>query len=74
MTELSNAVGAPAPWAIPRWTLRPFVPFGEIFIAETSIRASNTRDKTELGWAPYVPTYRQGIKMLAQALMNTYEM
>ena len=68
MTELARAVGAPAPWSIPRWALRLAAPYGEIFMAETSIRVSNARAKSELDWVPSVPTYREGVQRIAQAL------
>jgi nucleoside-diphosphate-sugar epimerase len=59
MTELAHSVGAHVPWSIP---------FGEIFIGETSLRASNALAKSELGWVPKVLTYREGVKKIAQAL------
>lgn len=33
----------------------------------TSIRVSNARLKTELGWQPRMPTYREGTTTLAAA-------
>ncbi len=69
MTELARAVGAPVPWSIPRWALRLAAPYGEIFIGETSLRVSNARAKSELGWVPSVPTYREGVQKIAQALV-----
>ncbi len=68
MTELARAGGAPAPWSIPRWVLRPVAPFAEVIMAETSIRVSNARARSELDWAPSVPTYREGIQRIVQAL------
>lgn len=71
MIELAKMVGVPAPWSIPRWILRPFAPYGEIFIGETSIRASNALARSELGWAPSVTTYCEGVKKIAKALRYT---
>ena len=68
MTELARVAGAPAPWSIPRWVLRPVAPFAEIVMAETSLRVSNARARSELDWVPGVPTYREGIQQIAQAL------
>jgi nucleoside-diphosphate-sugar epimerase len=68
MTELARAGGAPAPWSIPGWVLRPVAPFAEIVMAETSIRVSNTRARSELDWVPGVPTYREGIQRIVQTL------
>src|SRR6266487_5668236 len=68
MTELAHAVGAPVPWSIPRWALRLVAPFAEIIMAETSLRVSNARARSELDWVPSVPTYREGIQRIVQAL------
>ncbi len=64
MTELARAVGAPAPWSIPRWALRLAAPYAEIFMAETSLRVSNARARSELGWVPNVPTYQEGVRRI----------
>jgi len=68
MTELARVVGAPAPWSVPRWVLRLVAPFVEIIMAETSLRVSNTRARSELDWVPGVPTYREGIQRIVQTL------
>jgi nucleoside-diphosphate-sugar epimerase len=68
MTELARAAGVPAPWSMPRWVLRPFAPFAETIMAETSLRVSNARAKSELDWTPGVPTYHEGIQRIVQAL------
>ncbi len=68
MTELARAVGAPAPWSIPRPALRLVAPFVEIIMAETSLRVSNARARSELHWVPSVPTYREGIDRIVQEL------
>jgi hypothetical protein len=69
LTTLAQAVGAPKPFSVPRWLLRPFAPFAEVILAETSIRASNAKAKRELGWTPSnAPTYREGVQKVAQAL------
>lgn len=70
MTELAQAVDAPVPWSIPRWALWLAAPYGEIFLGETSLRASNALAKAELGWMPNVPTYREGIQKIAQVLQE----
>ena len=69
LIALAQAVGAPRPFSVPRWLLKPLAPYGEVFIAETSIRASNAKAKRELGWTPTnAPTYREGVQKVAQAL------
>jgi len=50
--------------------LRLAAPYGEYFIEETSLRASNGLAKTELGWVPNVPTYREGIQKIARVLQE----
>ena len=37
-------------------------------MAETSLRVSNARARSELDWVPGVPIYREGIQRIAQAL------
>jgi nucleoside-diphosphate-sugar epimerase len=68
MSELARVIDAPAPWSIPRWVLRLAAPYAEIFLGETSLRVSNAKAKAELGWVPSVPTYREGVQRIAQAL------
>jgi nucleoside-diphosphate-sugar epimerase len=68
MTELARAGGAPAPWSLPPWALRLVAPFAEIIMAETSLRVSNALARSELDWVPSVPTYREGIQRIVQAL------
>ena len=68
LSELARAVGAPAPWPLPRWVLRLVAPFAEIIMAETSLRVSSARARSELDWVPGVPIYREGIQRIAQAL------
>ncbi len=68
MTELARAAGAPAPWSLPRPALRLVAPFVEIIMAETSLRVSNAKAKSELDWVPSVPTYREGIDRIVQEL------
>ncbi|GLY66618.1 NAD-dependent epimerase/dehydratase family protein [Amycolatopsis taiwanensis] len=51
--------GAPAPKAIPAWVLKATPYLHAIFTA--NCRVSNAKAKSELGWAPRYPTYREGI-------------
>ena len=36
----------------------------------TSMRVSNAKARRELGWAPSVPTWRQGVPLIAAARRN----
>ncbi len=56
------AVGAPRPLRIPAWIAR-FVAGKELVaLAQTSRAASNEKAKRELGWAPSIPSWRQGFR------------
>ncbi|MBY8872339.1 NAD(P)-dependent oxidoreductase [Micromonospora sp. PLK6-60] len=65
LDTLAAAVGARRPWRVPSWLLRP-VPYLHALMG-TSMRVSNAKAKRELGWAPSVPTYREGIPLIAEA-------
>jgi nucleoside-diphosphate-sugar epimerase len=61
---MARAFGAPPPRRLPRWMLRIAAPF----IASTigsSMRVSNAKAKTELGWRLMFPTYREGVQAMA---------
>jgi nucleoside-diphosphate-sugar epimerase len=45
--------------------LRP-IPYAHAMMT-TSMRVSNAKAKRELGWAPAVSTYREGIPLAAKA-------
>ncbi len=42
----------------------------KVLIAGTParLRASNALARSELSWVPHVPTYREGVQKIAQAL------
>ena len=50
--------------------LRLAAPYSEYFIGETFLRASNALSKAKLYWVPNVPTYREGIQMIARVLQE----
>lgn len=55
-----RAVGAPRPWRVPEWVARLVA--GSL-VAETATRsrgASNVLARSELGWEPRWPTWREG--------------
>src|SRR6266545_3514363 len=62
---LAAEFGARRPWRVPTWMLRP-IPYLHT-IMTTSMRVSNAKARRELGWAPTVSTYRQGIPLVARA-------
>ncbi|SCL59801.1 NAD-dependent epimerase/dehydratase family protein [Micromonospora chersina] len=66
LDTLAAAFGARRPWRVPSWMLRP-IPYAHAMMT-TSMRVSNAKAKRELGWAPGVPTYREGIPLIARAI------
>ena len=62
LDTLASELGARRPWRVPTWLLRA-VPFVHTLMT-TSMRVSNAKAKRELGWAPTVPTYREGIPLM----------
>jgi len=65
LRALAQAVGAPPPRELPAWLLRPANYAHAAFT--TSMRVSNAKARRELGWAPSVPTWREGIPLIAAA-------
>jgi nucleoside-diphosphate-sugar epimerase len=65
LDALAAELGARRPWRVPTWMLRPIPYLGVIMT--TSMRVSNAKAKRELGWAPAVPTYRDGIPLAVKA-------
>ncbi len=64
---LAATVGAPAPRSVPGWVVGLAGPYAAAFLS-TTLRASNAKARRELGWAPAVSTYREGIPRLIEAL------
>ena len=65
LDALAADLGVRRPWRVPSWMLRP-IPYLHT-IMTTSMRVSNAKAKRELGWAPAVSTYREGIPLVATA-------
>lgn len=59
-TAMAAAFGAPPPRRVPRWLMRLIAPYVAQLIG-ASIRVSNAKAKTELGWQPRFHTFREGI-------------
>jgi nucleoside-diphosphate-sugar epimerase len=64
LDALAAELGARRPWRVPGWLLRP-IPYLHTLMT-TSMRVSNAKARRELGWAPAVPTYREGIPLVAR--------
>jgi nucleoside-diphosphate-sugar epimerase len=65
LDALAAELGVRRPWRVPTWMLRP-IPYAHAMMT-TSMRVSNAKAKRELGWAPAVSTYREGIPLMAKA-------
>lgn len=56
----AEAVGAPAPWRVPRWLGRLLAgEFATVMMTEAR-GASNAKAKRQLAWAPRHASWRQG--------------
>ena len=65
LDALAAELGVRRPWRVPSWMLRA-IPYLHT-IMTTSMRVSNAKARRELGWAPAVSTYREGIPLVAKA-------
>lgn len=67
-TAMARAFVAPPPRKLPGWMLRIAAPYVASMVVCTSMQVSNGKAKTELGWHPMFPTYREGVQaMVARA-------
>jgi nucleoside-diphosphate-sugar epimerase len=64
LDALAAELGARRPRRMPIWVFRA-IPYLHLLMT-TSTRVSNAKAKRELGWAPAVPTYREGIALVAK--------
>jgi nucleoside-diphosphate-sugar epimerase len=60
---IAAAFGAPKPMTVPSWMMRP-LPYAYASLT-TSMRVSNAKAKTDLGWIPAYPTSADGLRALA---------
>src|SRR6266516_1068435 len=65
LDALAAELGARRPRRMPTWLLRMIPYLGAVMT--TSMHVSNAKAKRELGWAPAVPNYREGIPLVAKA-------
>jgi nucleoside-diphosphate-sugar epimerase len=62
LPDLAEAVGAPAPRHLPAWLARPLVGEALMTLMLHARGASNAKARTELGWVPRWPTWREGFR------------
>jgi nucleoside-diphosphate-sugar epimerase len=65
LDTMAAELGVRRPWRVPAWMLRAIPPLHTLLT--TSMRVSNAKAKRELGWAPAVSTYREGIPLVVKA-------
>jgi 2-alkyl-3-oxoalkanoate reductase len=63
----AQAIGARRPWALPAWLLRLAAPMAAKMM-ESRLPLSNARAKQDLGWRPHYPSYREGLRQVAQRI------
>ena len=64
-TFMAHTFAVPAPRTLPGWVLRLAAPYAYVFLGATTMRVSNAKTRSELLWAPSMPTYRQGLEQAA---------
>ena len=65
--RLAHEIGAPNPISVPSWLWRIAAPFATADL-EARLRVSNLKAKSDLGWTPAFPTFRQGLAEVARLL------
>ncbi len=64
--EVASAVGAKPPRLAPRWLLKALIPYLAT-VMTGGVTISNDKAKRQLGWSPAVPSYREGVRLIAAA-------
>lgn len=61
MTAIADARGAPHPIALPQWVLEAAAPYGGVVLGKVSMRVSNDKARSDLGWSPRYHSYVEGV-------------
>ena len=61
IAETARRRGTPSPLLIPGWMLRLAAPYAGEMITRVNMRVSNAKAREELDWAPFYPSYREGL-------------
>lgn len=64
VTYAARALGAKPPFSLPLWLLRLLMPYMAV-VFDTRLRVSNQKAKHELGWQPQYPSFREGLREVA---------
>lgn len=67
MIAMAQCLGAARPRRLPPWLFRLTAPELAGLAIDTSMRVSNTKARTGLGWHPRFPTYRHGLRAMRTA-------
>jgi nucleoside-diphosphate-sugar epimerase len=68
VTELARVFEVPKPMVLPGWAARLAAPYAGNLMTRTSMRLSNDKAKSELGWKPTVTGYREGLAKTKAAM------
>jgi nucleoside-diphosphate-sugar epimerase len=66
-TAMAQGFGTPPPRRIPGWLMRLIAPYIASVVVDTSMRVSNAKARSELGWQPQFRTYHDGIAAMVSA-------
>ncbi|NNH72080.1 NAD(P)-dependent oxidoreductase [Nocardia uniformis] len=64
LDAMAAAIGVRRPLRVPPRLLRLTTPLVTAQMLDLSIRVSNAKATSELGWKPAIPTYREGVRTL----------
>jgi nucleoside-diphosphate-sugar epimerase len=67
LKEFAARLGAPAPRRVPVWLARWLAGEQAVEYFTRSTRTTNARFRSEFGWTPRYPTYREGLDQIAAA-------
>jgi nucleoside-diphosphate-sugar epimerase len=59
---LASALGAPRPWRLPTFLVRPMLGEMGVMMMTTARGASNAKARQDLGWAPRYASWRDGFR------------
>jgi nucleoside-diphosphate-sugar epimerase len=67
LMEFAERLGAPTPRRVPVWLARWLAGEQAVAYFNRSNRTTNTRFRSEFGWTPRYPTYREGLDQIVGA-------
>lgn len=70
-TAMATNLDEPAPRAVPASLIRLAAPYVAKIVLDTTMRVSNAKAKTELGWKPEYPTLTEGLRAMETQLRSS---